>query len=147
MQTSRRWPLALAAAGALSGCGGAFDVGDAPSPPERPSKADLDHVVKATRQPSYWLGTRFRGVTISSATVSRSLVSLTYDPWTCDSGCTDAGGVSARRRDLIRQLKPLNAKAPWPLPRPRRITCRQLRRVDKRYRLHMPAAFRPTHRC
>lgn len=50
-------------------------------------------------------------------------------------------------RVIVRRLRPLNANAPWPLPRPRRLTCRELKRIDKRYRRHMPQALKPRGAC
>lgn len=208
---ARQWSTVLLAAVALSGCMNLPDTGD---PPEPPTAADLSRIVARTQQPAYWLGPRFRGLDISAATVTRSRVSLTYGPWSCDSGCVDSGGVFTSRRDVrlsredfsdridtrdcwtrigkavavligclpdgypqemlifsgsreilvtslytrdgqgeisvetvLRRLRPLNANAPWPLPRPKRLSCRQLTRVDKRYRRHMPPALRPASDC
>jgi len=50
-------------------------------------------------------------------------------------------------RAIVPRLRPLNASAPWPLPRPKRLTCRQLKRIDERYRRHMPQALRPRLAC
>jgi|AntDryMetagUQ255_1029468.scaffolds.fasta_scaffold00020_13 hypothetical protein len=50
-------------------------------------------------------------------------------------------------RAIVPRLRPLNANAPWPLPRPKRLTCRQLKRIDERYQRHMPQTLRPRLAC
>lgn len=50
-------------------------------------------------------------------------------------------------RAIVPRLRPLNANAPWPLPRPERLTCRQVKRIDERYRRHMPQVLRPRGAC
>jgi hypothetical protein len=204
--------LALLVAVALGGCGEEFE-GDAPPAP--PTTAELSSFIAETRRPGYWLGPRFRGVTVSHVSASRDRVSLTYGAWTCDSGCTDSGGVSTGPRDIdalsrfdfvaagrpkdcwrrvgravavlmgcdpggyphelviysgtreilvtslytrdgqgeipvgtvVRRLRPLNARAPWPLQRPEPLSCGDFRRVDRRYRRHMPQSLRPRSEC
>ena len=81
----------------LGGCGGAFDEGVPPKPPD---SEQLSRIVAATRQPAYWLGPSFRQITVSSATARRRYVDFTYGPWTCDSGCSPSGGVATGRRDM-----------------------------------------------
>jgi hypothetical protein len=48
---------------------------------------------------------------------------------------------------VARRLKPLNAHAPWPLPAPRRLSCRERAAVPSRYRAHMPASLGPRKTC
>lgn len=94
----RRLLLGLLVVVGVAGCGGGFDEQEAPPAP--PTRAELSRFVAETRQPAYWLGPRFRGIAVSHASADRSGVSLTYGPWTCDTGCTDEGGVSTRRRSM-----------------------------------------------
>jgi hypothetical protein len=210
--------LALLVAVAFGGCGqrslGEGFEGD--KPPAPPTTAELSRLVAETRQPAYWLGARFRGITVSHASSIRGEVSLTYGPWTCDSGCIDAGGVTTGRRHIdalsrfdfadasidpkdcwtrvgnavaalpgcdpegypqelliyagtreilitslytsdgqaeiparavLRGLRPLNAHAPWPLQRPKALSCRDFGQVDRRYRRHMPQPLQPRSEC
>jgi hypothetical protein len=55
------------------------------------------------------------------------------------------GEVSVRT--VVRGLRPLNALAAWPLPRPTPLSCQEFRRVDRRYRRHMPQPLRPLAEC
>lgn len=48
---------------------------------------------------------------------------------------------------VLRALRPVNAAAPWPLPPPDRLSCRELRRVPADYRRHMPGVLRPRQPC
>jgi hypothetical protein len=50
-------------------------------------------------------------------------------------------------RDVLRALRPLNRNAPWPLPAPMRLTCKEFRRLDGRYRRHAPTVLRPRNDC
>ncbi len=113
-----------------------------------PTAAELSRFSAGARQPAYWLGPRFRGITVSHAALVGREVRLTYGPWECDTGCTDADGQDEIPvRSVVRRLRPLNARAPWPLARPERWTCRELERIDGRYRRHMPRALRPRAAC
>ena len=47
----------------------------------------------------------------------------------------------------VRALKPLNSKAPFPLPAPDRFTCHELSFVPKSKRALLPRALRPRERC
>jgi hypothetical protein len=49
--------------------------------------------------------------------------------------------------EVARHLKPLNASAPWPLPAPRTLSCREISHVGSRYRARMPRSLRPRRRC
>jgi hypothetical protein len=208
----RRLLLVLLVAVGVGGCGQDFEGQEPPAPPTR---AELSRFIADTRQPAYWLGPRFRGIAVSHASAGRSGVSLTYGPWTCDTGCTDAGGVSTQRRSMddlspdpsdpvtdakkcwtrlkkavgvligcdpggypqellvysgtheilvtslytpdgegeisvravVRGLRPLNALAAWPLPRPTPLSCHEFSRVSWRYRQHMPQTLRPLAEC
>lgn len=82
---------------AVGGCGEHVEGQERPAPPTR---AELSRFVAETRQPAYWLGAGFRGITVSHASAGGGRVSVTYGPWTCDSGCTDAGGIWTRRRSI-----------------------------------------------
>ena len=196
----------------VTGCGRDFEDEEPPAPPTR---AELERFVAETRQPAYWLGPRFRGIAVSHASAGRWGARLTYGRWTCDTGCTDEGGVSTQRRSMddlapypgdpviypkrcwtrvrkavavligcfpggypqelvvysgtheilvtslitphqqrefparavVRGLRPLNARAAWPLEPPARLTCREFSRVDRRYRQHMPRPLRPLADC
>jgi hypothetical protein len=211
---TRRWWLAGLAALACGGCAGTAEPEQrSPAPP---TTAQLSRFAAETREPAYWLGPRFDGISVTHAGVERGRVGLTYGPWSCDSGCVDNGGVwtgpretdaiarfdysntdvdpadcwtRVRRavavllgcdpngypqelviysgtreivvtslytdggrdetsvRTVVRRLKPLNAHAPWPLLRPEPLTCKELRRVDSRYRRAMPRPLRPRARC
>jgi hypothetical protein len=206
--------LGALAAGVIAGCS---EDGEAEQPPEPPTTAELSRFVAETRQPAYWLGPRYRAITVSRAWVNRGRVRLTYGPWSCNpgSGCTDTGGIWTGRRDIdvlsrvdvaeridpkdcwsqvgkavaalidclpdgypqevviysgtreihvtslytrdrqgeipartvLRGLRPLNAHASWPLPRPRPLSCREYKRVDERYRRHMPRPLRRRPAC
>jgi hypothetical protein len=204
--------LALLVAVGVAGCGQDFEGQEPPAPP---TKAELSRFIAETRQPAYWLGPRFRGIAVSHASAGPWGVSLTYGPWTCDSGCTDEGGVTTQRRSMddlwpdptvpvltpkkcwtrvknavavligcdpgayphellvysgtheiyvtslytpdgegeiavrtvVRGLRPLNALAAWPLPRPAPLSCHEFSRVDQRYRRHMPQRLRPLATC
>jgi hypothetical protein len=96
-----RAPAALLAALAAvvgAGCAGSVDGNE---PPEPPTSAELSRFVAETPRPAYWLGPRYRGITVSHIGVNRrGAVGLTYGEWTCDSGCGDSGGISTRRRDV-----------------------------------------------
>jgi hypothetical protein len=48
---------------------------------------------------------------------------------------------------VARHLKPLNAHAPWPLPAPDPLSCRERVAVPSRYRAHMPASLNPRKPC
>jgi len=213
---SLRSVLALLVAVAIGGCGpgGEAQGLEEDEPPAPPTTAELSRFVAETRQPAYWLGPRFRGITVSHATADRSHVDLSYGPWTCDSGCVDEGGVVTGPRDIgalsqydfvdaspkdcwtrigravavlvgcdphgypqellvysgnreiyvtslatrdgqdeipvrtvVRGLRPLNARASWPLQRPEPLSCRDFGRVDRRYRLHMPQSLQPRSEC
>lgn len=48
---------------------------------------------------------------------------------------------------VVRRLRPLNARAPWPLQRPARLSCREFEQVHRHYRRQMPRALRPAARC
>lgn len=50
-------------------------------------------------------------------------------------------------RAVVRALRPLNAFAAWPLPRPKPLSCREFSRIDRGYRRHMPQPLRPTAEC
>ena len=50
-------------------------------------------------------------------------------------------------RAVVRRLRPLNARAPWPLPRPEPLSCRDFEQVDRLYRRHMPQALQPRSAC
>jgi hypothetical protein len=206
----RRLLLVLVAVG-VGGCG--QDV-EGEEPPAPPTRAELSRFVAETREPAYWLGPRFRGLAVSYARVERWGVNITYGPWTCDTGCTEEGGVSTVRRSIaddltvddygwpidpkkcwtrvgkavavlidcdprgypqelvvfsgdneivvtslakpdveipartvVRGLRPLNARAAWPLPGPARLSCHEFSRVDRRYRRHMPQPLRPLAEC
>ena len=164
----------------------------------------------------YWLGPRFDGLAVTHVSRQGGQVGLTYGRWTCDSGCTDSGGVWTGRREIgllsrfdyantgidpadcwtrvgkavavllgcdpngypqelavysgtreiyltslytddgrdetaartvVQRLRPLNAHAPWPLARPKPLSCSDFRRVDRRYRRAMPPPLRPRTRC
>jgi hypothetical protein len=82
---------------ASGGCGNGFEEDEPPAPP---TQAELSQLVADTRQPAYWLGPRFRGITVSHARAGHGRVRLTYGPWTCDSGCVDEGGVSTGPRQI-----------------------------------------------
>jgi hypothetical protein len=197
---------------AVAGCAGALRD---PKPPTPPTAGQLARIVAQTRQPAYWLGPRYRGLEVSSATVTPRGVGMTYGPWSCDSGCTDSGGAFTQLRDLdlshedynppeadpkkcwirigkalavligcdpelypqemeiytgtrsiqltslytrdgqseisvravVRGLRPLNDNAPWPLQRPKPLSCRELRHVGRKYRRHMPRSLRPNRHC
>jgi hypothetical protein len=58
---------------------------------------------------------------------------------------TDDDEIPART--VARGLRPLNAHAPWPLSRPRPLTCREFRTFDRRYRQGMPRPLRPRAAC
>lgn len=209
---SRRYLPELLALVALGGCGEALDEEEPPTPP---TKAELSQIVATTRQPAYWLGPSFRQLTISATTIRPRAASFSYGPWTCDSGCTDSGGVDTSGRDtrwlvrieigghidprkcwtrvgravaallhcypdgypqellvftgsrqiyltslytkdgqgeiavreVMRALRPLNGHAPWPLPPPTRLSCREFRRIDGRYQRRMPGVIRPRTEC
>lgn len=81
---------------ALGGCEKTLDEGEPPTPP---TKKELSQIVATTRQPAYWLGPSFRQITISATTIRPRAVGFSYGPWTCDSGCTDSGGVATGGRD------------------------------------------------
>lgn len=216
MRGWRPWLLASLAAIPVGSCGGP-EPDPEQSRPVPPTTAELSRFAAETRLPAYWLGPRFRGITVSDATVEGREVRLTYGPWECDFGCTDAGGISTRRREVrwlsryeyeedpgldledcwtrigkavavllsclpdeseqqmliysgtreisvtslytsdgqgeipvqsvVRGLRPLNARARWPLGRPEPWTCRELKRIDPRYRRHMPRVLRPRAAC
>lgn len=210
---SRRSLLGFLVAVALGGCG---QGSEGEQPPAPPTTAELSRLVAETRPSAYWLGPRFRGITVSHTSADGGAVGVTYGPWTCDSGCIDAGGVWTAHRDVndlasfdfddagldpkdcwtrvaravavllgcdpdgypqelliysatreilvtslytrdgqgeipvravLRGLRPLNARAPWPLQRPKPLSCREFRQVDRRYRSHMPVALRPRSEC
>jgi hypothetical protein len=213
VRRSRCTLVASLAAVALGGCGQDLERGEPPAPP---TTAELSRLVAETRQPGYWLGPRFRDITVSHASVIEDQVRLTYGPWTCDTGCVDEGGVWTGRRAIdavsdfdfadtgidtrdcwrrvgravavltgcdpggypqelviytgsreivvtslytrdgqdevpvrmvVRRLRPLNERAPWPLRRPEPLSCRDFERVDVLYRRHMPRALRPVADC
>jgi hypothetical protein len=50
-------------------------------------------------------------------------------------------------REVLRALRPLNRNAPWPLPAPRHLSCKEFRRLDGRYRRYAPAVLRPRNEC
>jgi hypothetical protein len=50
-------------------------------------------------------------------------------------------------RTVVRGLRPLNARAAWPLPRPAPLSCHEFSRVDRRYRQYMPQPLRPIAEC
>lgn len=50
-------------------------------------------------------------------------------------------------REVLRALRPLNSNAPWPLPTPMRLSCKEFRRLDGRYRRHAPTVLRPRSSC
>ena len=204
--------IVVAALLALSGCGDGFAQDE---PPKPPSEQRLSHIVAATQQPAYWLGESFREIAISAAATAAGRVAFSYGPWSCDSGCTDIGGVATGPRDtgalvrietgghvdprtcwsragravvllvdcspgsypqellvftgsqqvsvtslytrdgrgeiaareVLRALRPLNGNAAWPLSAPTRLTCKEFRRMDGRYRRHAPFALRPRTDC
>jgi hypothetical protein len=208
----RRLLLVVLVAVGIGGCGDVFEEQEPPAPP---SKAELSRFIAETRQPAYWLGPRFRGVSVSHASANRWGVRVTYGPWTCDSGCIGEGGVWTGRRSIddlspdpgapviapkkcwtrvgkavavllycdprsypqellvysgtheisvtsvstpdgesefsprtvVRGLRPLNAVAAWPLPRPTPLSCHEFSRVDRRYQRHMPQPLRPLAAC
>lgn len=208
----RAFALLVVSALALGGCGGAFAE---EVPPKPPTNERLSRIAATTRQPAYWLGPRFRQITVSSATARGRYVYFSYGPWTCDSGCSPSGGVGTGRRDtaglvdidvgghidprkcwsrarravvllvdcspdgypqelliftgsraisvtslytpdgrgevpareVLRALRPLNRNAPWPLPAPKRLSCKDFRRLDGRYRRHAPNVLRPRSDC
>ena len=212
MRGERRWLVVALVALGVGGCGRDLEDEEPPAPP---TTAELSRFVAETRQPAYWLGPRFRGIAVTHASAGRWGVRLTYGPWTCDTGCTDEGGVSIQRRSMddlwpdagdpviapkkcwsrigkavavlsgcdpggypqdlvvysgpheilvtslytpdgqseisvrtvVRGLRPLNARAAWPLPRPTPLSCREFNRVDRRYRRHMPQPLRPLAKC
>ena len=94
---SRRLLLALLVASAFGGCGRDFEDEKPPAPP---TTAELSRFVAETREPAYWLGPRFRGLAVSHVSAVRGHVGLTYGPWSCDSGCTEDGGVWTGPRDI-----------------------------------------------
>ena len=91
-------PVVLLAVG-IGGCGDIFD-GENQEPPAAPTRAELSRFVAQTRQPAYWVGPRYRGIAVSHASAGHRTVSLTYGPWSCDSGCTEEGGVTTQRRSI-----------------------------------------------
>ena len=64
-----------------------------------------------------------------------------------DSLYTRDGKADIAVRTVVRSLRPLNRRAPWPLVRPNRLSCRELGRVAKPYRRHMPSVLRPKRGC
>lgn len=199
------------ATGALGGC--AADAAD--TPPAPPTAAELARLVSDTRQPAYWLGRDFQGVTVGHIGVDERGTTLSYGEWSCDphSGCSDPGGISTGQRPAsladiefsdgaasrdcwsrigkavavlsgcypggypqllliysgtleisvtsiytrdgqgeisaraaARRLRPVNARAPWPLPAPEPLSCAAFKRIDARLRQHMPRPLRPTCR-
>jgi hypothetical protein len=50
-------------------------------------------------------------------------------------------------RTVVRGLRPLNARAAWPLQRPTPLSCREFTGVDRRYRRHMPQSLLPLAGC
>lgn len=48
---------------------------------------------------------------------------------------------------VVRALRPLNNRAPWPLPPPERLSCREMSRVPPLYRRNMPDVLRPRPSC
>jgi hypothetical protein len=54
---------------------------------------------------------------------------------------------SPRVADVARNLRPLNARAPWPMPPPPRLSCDQYTHARAIYRKHMPASLRPRKTC
>ena len=113
----QRLLLALLIAVGVAGCG--QDPFEGQQPPAPPTKAELSRFIAETRQPAYWLGPRFRGLAVSHASAGRWGVNLTYGPWTCDSGCTDEGGVTTGRRSVADDLSradvgyPVDPKKCW----------------------------------
>lgn len=209
-----RWFATALVCGAFVVLGGCAEDHDE-KPPTPPTPQALARFTADTRQPGYWLGPDFEGVTVSHVRAAGGLVSLTYGEWSCSpgSGCSDPGGISTRLREpaladidiamdapsadcwsrvgkaiavldgcvkdgypqrlvvysgrrqievtsvytrdgqsevsartALRRLRPLNARAPWPLPPPERLSCGQFRRVDERLRRHMPRPLRPACR-
>jgi hypothetical protein len=210
---SRRMLLALLVAMAFEGCG--QDV-EGQKPPAPPTTAELSRFIAETREPAYWLGPRLRGISVSHVGVGRGWAGLTYGPWTCDTGCTDNGGVWTGRREIevlsrfdyadtgidtkdcwtrvgrtvavlagcdphgypqelliyvgkleirvtslytrdgqadipvgavVRLLRPLNARAPWPLPRPEPLSCHDFGQIHRLYRRDTPQALQPRSAC
>ncbi len=54
------------------------------------------------------------------------------------------GEISARA--AARRLRPVNSKAPWPLPAPEPLSCAAFKRIDPGVRRHMPRPLRPVCR-
>ena len=48
---------------------------------------------------------------------------------------------------VARELKPLNESAPWPLPAPQALSCREYTQVAIKYRRFMPSVLRPRQGC
>jgi hypothetical protein len=82
---------------AFSSCG---LESDGQEPPVPPTAAELSRLVAETREPAYWLGPQIEGIEVSHASASEDEVALTYGRWTCDSGCSDSGGVTTGRRGI-----------------------------------------------
>jgi hypothetical protein len=208
-----RWMLlGLLVTMAFGGCGQNVE---GQKPPAPPTAAELSRSIADTREPAYWLGPRFRGISVSHVSAGRGWVGLTYGLWTCDSGCTDSGGVWTGRREIqvlsrfhyadtgidttdcwtrvgrvavlagcdphgypqelliyagkreirvtslytrdgqadipvravVRRLRPLNARAQWPLPRPDPLSCHDFGQVHRLYRRDMPQALQPRSAC
>jgi hypothetical protein len=92
---SRLKGLGLLVAAAFTGCG----QEELPVPP---TAAQLARLAAETRTPAYWLGPRYEGLSVSHVSTGRDEVTLTYGAWRCDSGCSNSGGVSTRRRGVGR---------------------------------------------
>jgi hypothetical protein len=84
---------------AFSSCGLESDGQELPVPP---TAAELSRLVAETREPAYWWGPQIEGIEVSHASASEDEVALTYGRWTCDSGCSDSGGVTTGRRGIGR---------------------------------------------
>ena len=60
---------------------------------------------------------------------------------------TPDGRGEVPAREVLRALRPLNRNAPWPLPAPMRLSCKEFRRLDGRYRRRAPTVLRPRSDC